>query len=63
MTMWEVLSFADKPYKGLTKAKVISYGEVDDGVGVSDEHVSRVTIWGVLSFADEPNVRDRARQR
>ena len=23
MTMWEVLSFADKPYKGLTKAKVM----------------------------------------
>ena len=22
MTMWEVLSFADKPYKGLSKAKV-----------------------------------------
>ena len=23
VTMWEVLSFADKPYKGLTKAKVM----------------------------------------
>ena len=29
--MWEVLSFADKPYKGLSKAKVVFSDDSDGG--------------------------------
>ena len=43
--MWEVLSFADKPYKGLTKAKVVDDGDKYagcEGDGVGDEHVEHI---------------------
>ena len=45
VTMWEVLSFADKPYKGLTKAKVVDDGDKYagcEGDGVGDEHVEHI---------------------
>ena len=70
MTMWEVLSFADKPYKGLTKAKVVMVMLTMVAIMVDVKVMllamnmlnifETVTMSEVLSFADKPygHIRD-----